>query len=155
MGEVTHEQANLMLRLYEMRREPRLRQARQWFIEKFSAGSAEEMMEKYPPGSEENTNIRMTASYWEMCAGIVNRGLIDDEFYFESNGEAWAVWEKMKHIVPAMRGAFKNPQIFTQLEALCGRLEAWRERTAPGSNEAMRQRMAQMAQAAAQAKAAK
>jgi hypothetical protein len=151
----THEQATLMLQLYEMRREPRLRQARQWFMERFSAATPEEMMQKYPPGSEENTNVRMVASYWDMCAGIVNRGLVDDELYFESNGEAWGVWEKMKHIVPPMRAAFKNPRLFGHLEELCKRFEAWREKVAPGSNEAMRQRMAQMAQAAAQAKAAR
>lgn len=151
----THEQATLMLQLYEMRREPRLRQARQWFMEKFSVTSAEEMMQKYPPSSEENTNVRMVVSYWDMCAGIVNRGLVDDEMYFESNGEAWGVWEKMKHIVPPMRAAFKNPRMFAHLEELVKRMEAWREKTAPGSNDAMRQRMAQMSQAAAQAKAAK
>jgi hypothetical protein len=155
MGQATHEQASLMLQLYEMRREPRLRQARQWFMERFSATTPEEMMQKYPPGSEENTNVRMVVSYWDMCAGIVNRGLVDDELYFESNGEAWGVWEKMKHIVPPMRAAFKNPRLFGHLEELCKRFEAWREKVAPGSNEAMRQRMAQMAQAGAQAKAAK
>ena len=44
MGQVTHEQVDLMLKLYEMRREPRLRQARAWFIDKFNVTSAEEMM---------------------------------------------------------------------------------------------------------------
>ncbi len=92
MSEVTHEQANLLLRLYELRREPRLRQARQWFSDHYQADKPEEVMQKYPPGSEENTNVRMCVSYWEMCAGLANRGLIDDELFFENNGEAWVVW---------------------------------------------------------------
>ena len=149
MGDVTHEQANLMLRLYELRREPRLRQARSWFIENFHATTPEELLQKYPPGSEENTHVRMVASYWEMCADIVNRGLIDDEFYFKSNGEAWVVWEKIKAIVPAMRAAYKNPLMFAELEALVKRFEAWRERVAPGTNDVMWQMFQQRMQAKA------
>lgn len=144
MGQVTHEQVNLMLRLYELRREPRLRQARNWFVEHFHPSSPEEMMQQYPQGSEENTFIRMTISYWDMVATIVNRGLIDDELFFESNGEIWVVWDRIRSIVPAWRAAFKNPTIFANMEATCRRLEAWREKKAPGSTEAMRQMMEQM-----------
>jgi hypothetical protein len=138
MGDVNFEQANLMLRLYEMRRESRLRLARSWFVDKFSAADPQELMQKYPPGSDENASIRMVTSYWEMCAGLVNRGLIDDELFFENNGEAWVVWEKVKHLVPAFRAGYKNPHIFGHLEKLAARMEAWRDRIAPGSSEAMR-----------------
>jgi hypothetical protein len=144
MGQVTYDQVNLMLRLYELRRDARLRQARSWFIENFHPDSPEDMMKKYPPGSEENTNIRMVISYWDMVAGIVNRGLIDDELFFESNGEAWVVWDRIRSIVPAWRAAFKNPTVFQNLEEVCRRLEAWREKRAPGSTAAMRQMMEQM-----------
>jgi len=151
MGEVTHDQVNLMLKLYDLRRESRLRQARAWFVGQFAATSLEENSKKYPLGTEENTHIRMTVSYWDMCASIVNRGLIDDELFFENNGEAWLVWEKIKPIAPAWRTAFKNPVLFANLEELCGRFEAWRERRAPGSTAAMRQMLQQMAQATAKA----
>ncbi len=144
MGQVTHEQVNLLLRLYELRREPRLRQARSWFTQQFSASSPEEMMKKYPPASEESLNIRMTVSYWDMVASIVNRGLIDDELFFENTGEIWVVWERIKPLVPAWRAAFKNPRIFASLEELYERLEAWQEKRAPGSTAAMRQMMEQM-----------
>lgn len=144
MGQVTYDQVNLMLRLYELRRDPRLRQARSWFVEHFHPDSPEDMMKKYPPGSEENTNIRMVISYWDMIAGIVNRGLIDDELFFESNGEIWVVWDRIRSIVPAWRAAFKNPTVFQNLEEACKRLEAWREKRAPGSTAAMRQMMEQM-----------
>jgi hypothetical protein len=143
MGEVTHEQANLMLRLYDLRRETRLRQARTWFVESFSASTPEEMLQKYPKGTEEITNVRMVVSYWDMAAGIVNRGLIDDEFFFESNGEAWVVWEKIRHLAASMRATYKNPSMFAHLEAVAKRLEEWRERRAPGSSEVMRKMFAQ------------
>ena len=146
MSTVTHDQVNLMLRLFELRREPRLREARDWFGVNFQAKSLEEVMQKFPMGSKESTNIRMVVSYWDMCASIVNRGLIDDELYFESNGEAWMVWDRLSGIAPAWRAAFGNPTMFQNLEKLCGRLEAWREKTAPGSIAKGRELMKQMMQ---------
>ena len=151
MGQVTHDQAELLLKLYDMRREGRLRQARAWFVENYSASTPEEMMSKYPPGSEANTNIRMVTSYWDMVANIVNRGLIDDDFFFENTGEMWLVWDRIRGVVPAWRAAFKNPHIFASLEAVATRMEAWREKRAPGSTEAMRQVMQQMQRPAAKA----
>jgi hypothetical protein len=144
MGEVTHAQVDLLLRLYEMRREPRLREAREWFAGKFHPASYEDLTKMTPT---ENASMRMVASYWEMVANIVNRGLIDEEFFFENTGEQWMVWERMKPIVSAMRERTKNPHQFGSLEKHVGRLEAWREKRAPGSTEAMRKFMAQMQQA--------
>jgi hypothetical protein len=151
MGQVTHEQVNLMLRLYELRREPRLRQARSWFVENYTVTSPEEMAKKYPPGSEENVNIRMTISYWDMAASIVNRGLIDDELFFENNGEVWLVWDRIRAVTPAWRAAMKNPYVFANLEELCKRLENWREKRAPGSTAAMKQMMEQMSRSSTKA----
>lgn len=143
MAQVNYEEVNLMLRLYDLRREPKLRQARAWFVERFHPASPEDMVEKYPQGSEENTYIRMVISYWEMVASIVNRGLINDELFFESNGEIWVVWDRLRSVVPAWRAAFKNPRMFANIEETCKRLEAWREKYAPGSSAAMRSMMAQ------------
>jgi hypothetical protein len=65
MGQVTREQANLLLHLYELRREPRLRQARTWFYSQFEASTPQELASKYPMGSEENASLRMVISYWD------------------------------------------------------------------------------------------
>src|ERR1700687_2443508 len=110
MAQIGYEEVNLMLRLYDMRREARLRQARAWFVEHFHPESPEEMMQRYPQGGEENTYIRMVISYWDMVAGIVNRGLINDELFFDSNGEIWVVWDRMRSIVPTWRAAFQGRQ---------------------------------------------
>lgn len=152
MGNASHEQANLMLKLYDLRREEKLRKARDWYVNQYvPAATPEEFMSKYPPGSEENAYIRMVTSYWEMCASLVNRGLIDDELFFENNGEIWIVWEKTKPVASAWRAFFGNPHIFANLENCVKRLEAYREKMAPGTTEKMRQMFAQMAQARAQA----
>jgi len=150
MGEVTHEQVNLMLRLYDVRREPRLREAREWFIGQFHPSTPEDVLKLCPPGSKENAFMRQVLSYWEMVASIVNRGLIDEEFFFENSGEQWVVWENFKPVIGAWRTMFKNPHTAENLEKHCARFEAWRERRAPGTNEATRQMMAQMRQASAQ-----
>ena len=84
MGQVTYEQANLLLRLYELRREPRLREARAWFIAHFDAKTPEELAKKYPSGDDANASFRMVITYWDMVAGLVNRGLIDEDLFFES-----------------------------------------------------------------------
>jgi hypothetical protein len=139
MGQVTQEQANLLLRLYELRREPRLRQARAWFSSQFEANTPQELLSKYPMGSEENASLRMVISYWDMAAGMANRGLVDDEMFFENSMEGWVVWEKVKAIVPAQRELMKNPAYLLHLENFANRFEAWRERTAPGSLEVFRQ----------------
>lgn len=152
MGEVNHQQVDLFLRLFEMRREPRLREARDWFISNFHPKELNDVMKIAPPNSKENASMRMVFSYWEMVANIVNRGLIDEEFFFENSGEQWIVWERMKPIVPAWRALFKNPHMLSQLEKQVERLDAWREKRAPGSTETMRNVMAQMqAQSAAKA----
>jgi hypothetical protein len=146
MGQATHEQAKLMLELFEMRRESRLRQARDSFFKNFFANSFEEMFQKYPPASEENVNFRMVVSYWEMVAAIANRGLLDEDLFFETSGEQWVVWERIKKLAPGFRQMMKNPLAWSALEEHCRRLEAWREKRAPGSSEAMRQMFKQMEQ---------
>jgi len=155
MADVTHDQANLLLRLYELRREPRMREAREWYFANFHPNSLEDMAKQAPPGSPGNASVRMVTSYWEMAASMVNRGLIDEEFFFENTGEQWAVWGRIKALVPAMRERSKNPHQYGNLEKHVNRLEAWREKRAPGSGEAMRQMMAAYAtQSTPQAKTA-
>lgn len=153
MGNATHEQVNLMLKLYDLRREPKLREARDWYFQNFNIKSAEDVMKIAPFGSKENTYMRMVMSYWDMVAGIANRGLVDEELFFESTGEQWGVWEKIKPAVGTFRAMFSNPKFLSNLEEHCKRLEAWREKNAPGANEAMRKFQEQIQQQMSQAKA--
>ena len=151
MGNTSHEQADLLLKLYDLRREPRLREVRKFMIEKFNATTMEDFMRQCPPGSEQNASLRQTLTYWEMCANLVNRGLIDEEFFFENTGEQFAVFEKVRPLVPVFRQQFKNPLFLASLEQHVDRLIAWREKRAPGANEAIRNFIAQMQTGAAKA----
>ena len=142
----THEQVNLMLHLYELRREAKLRDARDWFAANFHVKTAEDVMRLCPPGSQENTYMRMVLGYWEMVASIVNRGLIDEDLFFESTGEQWMVSEQVKPVLAAWRTMFGSQKVFANMEEHCKRLENWREKNSPGSNEAMRKMRAEMTQ---------
>ena len=153
MGQATHEQVNLMLHLYELRREPKLREARDWFGANFHVKTGEDVMRLCPPGSKENTYMRMVVGYWEMVASIVNRGLIDEDLFFESTGEQWMVFEQVKPVLAAWRSMFGSQKVFANMEEQCKRLENWREKNSPGSNEVMRKFRAEMLQAGQAAKA--
>jgi hypothetical protein len=153
MGQVTPEQVNLLLKLYELRREPRLREAREWFAANFHVKTQEDVMRICPPGSRENAFMRMVLSHWEMVASIVNRGLIDEEFFFENTGEQWVVFDQVKAVLAAWRAMFSSQRFLSNLEEHCKRLEAWRERHSPGSTEALRKVLAQMEQGARAARA--
>jgi hypothetical protein len=145
MPKVTHDQADLLLRLYEIRREPKMREARDWYFSKFHPATLEDIQKQAPMGSPESAYMRMVISYWEMAANMVNRGLIDEAFFFENTGEQWFVFERIRPFVPAMRERSKNPHMYGHLEKHVKKLEAWRKKNAPGSVEAMRAMVASMA----------
>jgi hypothetical protein len=135
-----HYDAELLLRLYDLRREAKLRQARDWLLREFQAKTLEEFAEQYPPGSEKNAFFRMTASYWDMAASIVNHGLVKEEFFFESSAEFWIVWDKVKHLAPAFREVLKNPLVWKNLETLATKYEQWIAKQAPEALDTLRKR---------------
>ena len=126
-----HHDAELLLRLYDLRREARLREAREWYMRDFHAESFADLLKKYPRGSEDNARFRMVVSYWDMVASIVNQGLIKEEFFFENTTEFWVVWAKTKPFVPEAREARKNPHIWSNLEQLAAKYEKWMSNRAP------------------------
>ena len=153
MGEATHEQVDLMLRLYEMRREPRLREAREWFAKNFHVKSLEDVMKVCPPGTKENAYMRQVLTYWEMVSSIANRGLVEQDLFFENAGEQWVVWDQVKPVVGEWRAMFSSPKFLANLEKHCTRFEAWREKENPGATAAIRKVIEQMRYAAQEQKA--
>ena len=153
MGVATNEQVNLMLRLYEERREPKLREAREWYAANFHVQNLDDANRVCPPGGQSNAYMRMVLTYWEMAASIVNRGLIDEELFFENSGEQWIVWEQVKPVVAGWRAMFANPLFLSNLEEHTKRLETWREKRTPGATEPFRKMLGQMLQGARSEKA--
>ena len=127
----TYDDANLILRLYELRRDEKLRQAREWFALNVHAKTPDELMKLAPPGSQENAYVRMVASYWEMAASLVTSGVLNQELFFESSGECLFVWERMRELVPGFREFAKNPHAYHNLEIVGTAYVKWMESHGP------------------------
>ena len=139
----THEQAQLHLQVYDLRREARLRQARDWFQQNFHAQTVEEAMRIGAPGTETGAFVGMVMGYWEQACALLNYGLLHEDLFFETSGEFFGVWELLKPVVPQFREQFKDPNMLSNLEKAAQRYEAWQERRAPGNIAVMRQWMKQ------------
>ena len=139
----THEQAQLHLQVYDLRREARLRQARDWFQANYRAETMEEAMKLTAPGTEAGTFFGMVIGYWEQACALLNHGLLHEELFFETSGEFFGVWEKLKGLAPQFREQFHDPTMLTNLEQASRRFEEWKEKRAPGHIAAMREWMKQ------------
>jgi hypothetical protein len=147
----THEQAQLQLQLYDLRREAKLRQARDWFSKNYFADTLEEAMRIAGPGTETGTFVMMVFGYWDQACALLNYGLLHEDLFFETSGEFFWVWERAKATVPAGRELFRNKDFLAHLEKAAQRYEKWIEARSPGHLAGMREMMKQMR---AQAKAA-
>jgi len=135
----THEQGELHLKVYNLRREARLRQARDWFQQNYNAETMEEAMKVAPMGTEAGTFVGMVMGYWEQACALLNYGLLSEDLFFETSGEFFFVWELLKPVVPQFREAFKDPNMLKNLETAAKRFEEWSEQRSPGHVAAMRQ----------------
>jgi len=139
----THEQAQLQLQVYDLRREPRLRQARDWFQQNYHPETLEDAMRLAAPGTEHGTYLGMVFGYWEQVCALLNYGLLHEDLFFETSGEFFGVWEQLKTVVPQFRQAFHNPALLGNIEKAAKRFEEWSEKRSPGHIAAMRQFMQQ------------
>ena len=116
-SQATYDDANLILRLYELRREETMRKARQWFAA-FPSNNAEEAKKISTFGSQENAYMRMVLSYWDMAASFVTSGVLNQDLFLETGGELLFTWEKVRHIVPESRTRMNNPGYLKNLETV-------------------------------------
>lgn len=144
MEKPTHEQAQLHLQVFEQRREARLRQARDWFFKSYFADTWNEAMRVAAPGTEGGTNFMMVASYWEQACALLNYGLLHEDLFFETSGEFFGVWERIKPTIAEGRKQWASKQFLAHLEKAAERFEAWTEKRSPGHIAKMREFMAQM-----------
>ena len=140
----THEQGQLHLQVYDLRREARLRQARDWFFKNYIVENLEDARRIAGPGTENGALAMMVLTYWEHACALLNYGLLHEDLFFETSGEFFGVWERVKPIVPGFRQLFANPLFLAHLEKAAQRFESWSESRTPGHIAALRQMMKQM-----------
>src|SRR5690348_16170121 len=140
----TYEQAQLQLQIFEQRREPRLRQARDWFFKNYIVENIDDALRIAAPGTENGTFAMMVFSYWDQACAFLNYGLLHEDLFFETNGEFFGVWEAAKPTIAAGREQWANKLFLANLEKAAQRYEAWTEQRSPGHLAKMRDFMKQM-----------
>ena len=116
----TPQDADLIIKLYDLRRDETMRKARNYFAFEFFPKSVDDVKEiftniqEYP---EQNAYLRQVVSYWEMVAAMVNHGSIDQALFYDTNGEFFAVWAKIGDFIEDLRASY-GPQFLINLEKL-------------------------------------
>ncbi|HXT65132.1 MAG TPA: hypothetical protein VN696_18970 [Pyrinomonadaceae bacterium] len=134
-----HEDADLILKLYDLRREAVMREARNWMFT-FNPTSIQDVMAAMV--GEHSGHLRMVISYWDMACAFVNNGTIDEALFNETNGEHVFVYMKMEPVIEDVRKMFDNQDFLKNLEAVVKRIPDIETKL-----PAMRERMAKFAAA--------
>jgi hypothetical protein len=118
MNKATHDDVNLILRLYEVRREEKLRAARAWFVANFKVKTVAEMNALAAPGTEANAYLRQATSYWDMVASFITADVLNKELFFQSGRELLLTWLRLKPIIEEFRALNKAPKMYANLETV-------------------------------------
>ena len=135
------EEAGLILKLYELRREDTMRKARDWYFREFNPESIADFTEAM--FGEHSGHLRMVVSYWDMAAALVNDGAISLNLFTNTNGEHIGVFSKIEPLLGEIRSAYA-PQFAVNLEKLIDATPDGRNRAAKARErmKAIRDQMA-------------
>jgi hypothetical protein len=137
----TYDDVNLILKLYDMRREEKLREARAWYAANFKVKTFAELQKLCPPGSDANAAYRMVTTYWEMVGSFVVGAVLHPELFYQSGRELLFCYERMRDVLPELREANKNPNELINLETTAKGYINWWNMQAPGAYEAFSKRV--------------
>jgi hypothetical protein len=139
MSSTPYESATLLIRLYELRRDDTMREARNWFAREFNPNTIDDVMAAVM--GPKSGHFRMVTSYWDMCASFVLNGAIDEQMFNDANGEQVGVFAKMEPFLAEYRNRMSNPRYLGHLEQLVMRRPGAKEQLA-GIREWFKQRAA-------------
>jgi hypothetical protein len=109
-----YESARLNLQIFDLRREPVLRQARAWFIREFNPSTFDDLNAAIR--GEHNAWFRMVLGYWDMAASMVTSGAIDPASFLAAHTEIVAAFAKIHPFLAELRASINEPQIFRHME---------------------------------------
>jgi hypothetical protein len=121
-----YESATLIIRLYELRREPTMREARNWYARSFNPASIEEVMQAVT--GPNSAYFRMVTSYWDMASAFVLHDAIDEAMFNDANGEQHVVFSKIEPFIEEYRTKTGNASYLASLEKLVMKAPGARER---------------------------
>jgi hypothetical protein len=137
-----HEDADLILKLYDLRREKVMREAREWWFS-FNPTSTQDVMTTMM--GPQSGYMRMVLSYWDMACAMVVSGAIDEDLFNQTNGEHMLVYMKIEPVLEDLRKMFDNQEFAKSLETVVKRMPNIEARMA-----SMRERFKQIAAMRAQ-----
>lgn len=107
-----------ILKLYELRRDEKMREARAWYFTEFNPVSATDIVKLMLSGQAESAKYRMVTSYWETASSLVNNGGIDEKLFLEANTEHLGIFAKLEPFIAEVREAFGENNYLAHLEQL-------------------------------------
>jgi hypothetical protein len=110
------ESAQLNLQLFDLRREPVLREARAWFLREFNPESFSDFIQLVR--SERNASFRMVIGYWDMAASLVTTGAIDGDAFRAAHGEIFATFSKIHPFLAELRAVSGESEVCKHMEAV-------------------------------------
>ena len=131
MAKPTAADAQLILKLYDLRREPELRKARHWWVVTFSPQSADDFMKVSGAfGTPENNWLRQVSGYWGMAASFVLSGVLNEDMFLQPavSGEMFLILAKIHPFLKELRAKLGDPQVFRNIELVGTRTKFGRER---------------------------
>jgi hypothetical protein len=114
----TYDDARLILQLYEMRREEKMRSARTWFSITFNVKTLDAWDALCPPGSENLAFVRQVTTYWDMVASFITSGVLNQDLFFESGRELLFVWTRIELVIGEFRASIQDPDYLKNLETV-------------------------------------
>ena len=130
MAEPTQRDVEILLRLWELANTPDAQAARAWMFTEFAAANYQEFLAKYPPGSPEWRRFSTTLALMELCGVLVNRGLLNEDLFFDLFGGFDLIWRRVQGVLPGMRKEL-DPRLYENFELLARRHRAWQEAHPP------------------------
>src|SRR5690242_18182500 len=127
--QATPADAELILKLYDLRREAEMRKARNWWLTTFWPESAEDFFKiGMAMGTQENNWMRQVGGYWEMAASLVLHGALNEALFLEGSfsGEMFFIFAKVRPFLPQLREKFQSPTMWGNIETLINRSEKGR-----------------------------
>jgi hypothetical protein len=116
--ETKAQDALAIIKLYEIRSEALMREARAWFVTEFAPRSGKDVVGLLLSGQKESAFYRMVTSHWEVAASLVNNGGIDEKLFLDANSEHVVVFAKLQPFIAEIRETIGEPDYLANLEKL-------------------------------------
>lgn len=124
----TAEDAKIIMRLYDLRREAEMRKARAWFAGWWPCEAHDIVRVVQGADPQENAWFRQVSGYWDMAASFVLRGALNEELFVDSGGEMWFIFSKVHPFLKEVREKTGSPHLFQRIEKVASRTKDGRER---------------------------